>query len=325
LAPIRPLASSNLNIFFIILFIWSIYQFYKLIEKTSTYNYNRNFIDRVWDKKTFFHFDYGLDFLSPEGFRMSDPNLRFRMLDLNLSPISKLDNNSYILNKCQGDSSSNRFAGDIKILNQALINPGAHLISKQKIEGKAHYLFCMEIDGLTEKDLFIWSSPFNEPPNAQIQVVGSKSIKTQLISLPIYLPNSGSQDVHFTISNMTKINVKKIGLIQYSANELPIRVESFLPLKINFDPQNFNMFFEPFKVSNKNYQAKVNSKEVDPIYVSGRSLLVPVKSGDYSLELLYRPPSFLFYIFLLSLCTILFSIFYFLIRSCIELIQSRLK
>ena len=313
------------NIIFIFLFIWSLFQFYKTIENTTSYKFNSNYIDKIWGKKTFLHFTYGTNFDTRFGFKAHDPNLSFRMLDLNFNPIPKLDNFNYVLDKCRNDSKSIEFTQDIKILNETLVKSGTHLITKQKIQSNTNYLFCMQIVGPIENDFSIWAAPINELPNAADNINRSKSTDTQFISLPIYLPNSGDQEIIIAMRNNSKINIKKINLISYSANELPIQIESFLPFKINFEPQKFNMLFESFKVFDKNYLARVNSKEVNPIYIPGRSMLIPVKSGDYSLELLYQPPSFLFYIFLLSLFTILFSIFYFLIRSCIDLIQSRLK
>jgi len=305
----------------IILSIWHGHEYFYIVKGDNAFNGNIGKNSKPWLNKSFLHIEYGSHYDVRFPWSEYDPLLRYRVLDKNLRPINSLDNSLFLKEKCINSN------GKFDQIRQSNINHrSAEWNLQQKIDignvaiqGGHLKVICFDIQSFEDDfNIEIWQKGDSSFPK-RVQVLKRDKDFSDghgVALFPIYIPKEGSFQLEISAwsSQPQLVSVGSINLIDYNHNELPIKVESFLPFKVKFTGEFEQLgIFEAFKNYNYAYKYLSNGREQQVLSVGkGNQLMLPlhIYTGQNTIELFYAPPWHLRYSFILTLAIFLGCIIY---------------
>lgn len=271
-------------------FFWNLYEAYFFIDMAQT----RKHIG-TWDQSEniFFIPNHLLPIHYNTLFSGAyDPQLKNKLLNNQLLPITEYDNEALIIEKCFNHRKNPR---DLVYPVNSNIKFPLQLSSPEYMNMKAVLylklapakwkILCLKMKRDKDTHLTIEILNFHDFSD---YITGAHE---KIITIPIYSQGLENKTQTLFLRKSGKageIEINDYGITSYDPMQLPIRVLSFTPYIAQVETKSDDNYLQIFKEYHPGYQAKVNNKNVEVLATKDSLVLIPLKhKGINRVELTY--------------------------------------
>lgn len=284
------------------LFIWNAYQvdfFIKHGNAVRSANESINDPKDSWSSPNNMQFvGFGLDSVSMQILQGSyNAQLKSRLLDSQMNPISAYDNEQFVINRCLASTRTTNevsSSGKISLPFEATLKEPI-VITKLNLHPNIHYLLCVDMSTLHGDALFqLLDMQSREKASLEVPYTATGQFIRRRIGIPFYFTGENKEmtglafDFRVWSREQPLVKLYNVGVTSYDPANLPIVIESYTPYRAKVVAEPAHKYMEVTKLFTPGYVARVNGEESPIIESKRKTIIVPLKnSGLNKIELAY--------------------------------------